>query len=260
METGIRTLTESDLSTLTTTKQTEYGALGATADGRRFRYVGFGGTSTVAPGVLVVAPAAVSNYQGLAITAVGTGNQATANLLAGSTTLVLTNGATAVTQDQFAEGYLEVIQTSGTNQGPVVYKIRGNSAAAANTGYIVVNLDTAEPLRNTQTLVAGTDTANLVVSPFSAVVASATAARVVGATLIQVPNSSTVTNYGWVITSGNTFLTNDAGGNLTVGQPVAQSTTTAGNIVASGATTFQIGQTTKAFNASTAGPVRLHLN
>lgn len=258
MESGVRQLTETDLSTLTSTKQTQYGALGQTEDGRLFRYVSFGGTSTVAPSNLLVAPAVTTGYQGLAITAVGTGGQTTANLLATSVQLVLTNGATTITADQFAEGYLEVIQTSGSNNGPQVYRVKGNTAAGASATFTVY-LVSAEPLRNASTLVAGTDTANLEVSPYNGVVTSSTAATAIGVNINQVVNTASVTNYGWVQSQGIAFLTNDAGGNLTVGEGISQSTTTAGNIVAQSATTQSIGQTRKAFNASTAGPVWLRL-
>lgn len=262
METGIRTLTETDLNTLTTTKQTQFGAEGVTEDGRHFRYVSFGGTSTVAPGLLLVAPAVTTGYQGLAITAttVAGAGQTTATLSAGSTKLVLTNGATAITQDQFAEGYIEVLQTSGSNNGPIVYRIKGNDAAAGSgSPAFAVYLVADEPLRNATVLVAGTDTVNLAVSPFNGVVASATAATPIGVTVSQVVNTASVTNYGWVQRTGLALLTNDAAGNLTVGEGVAQSVTTAGNIVAVGATTIDVGNTRKAFNASTTGPVWLNL-
>jgi hypothetical protein len=210
-----------------------------------------------------VAQAYTANYVGLAITAttVSTGGpaQTTASLTAGSNYLVLTNGSTAITQDQFAEGYLEVNQTSGSNNGPVVYKVLGNTAAAASTGYVTVYLAESEPLRNASVLVPGTDTATLYAHPLSAVAPSSTAGQSVGVTSVQVPNSSSVTNYGWVQVTGTVVLTNDAGGNLTVGEGIAQSTTTAGDIVAVGATTFQVGQTQKAFNSSTAGPCVINL-
>src|SRR4051812_15603887 len=111
METGIRTLTEQDLNVWSTTKQVQFGALGVTEDGRYFRYVSLGGTSTVAPGLIMQAAVSKANAQALVITAVGTGTQSAANLLAGSTQIVLTNSSTAVTQDEFAEGFLEVTQT-----------------------------------------------------------------------------------------------------------------------------------------------------
>ena len=259
METGTRQLTSTDLSQVTTTKTESYGALGTTSDGRLFRYVSFGGTSTIAPGLLVVAPATVANYTSLAITAVGTGGQTAANLLAGSTTLVVTNGATAVTQDQFAEGVLEVKQTSGTNNGPILYKIRGNTAAAGS-GTFTVFLEAREPLRNASTLVAGTDTVNLAASYFNGVAPSTTLGVAVGLTPVQVPQSSTVTYYGWVQSGGPALITNDAGGTLAVGTGAAQSTTTAGTFVAAGATSADIAQVRAAVNASTVGPARLTID
>ena len=44
MDVGIRTLTEQDINTLSTSKQVQYGATGMTEDGRKYRYVSFGGT------------------------------------------------------------------------------------------------------------------------------------------------------------------------------------------------------------------------
>lgn len=268
MESGIRQLTEQDLNNLSTSKQVQYAAQGATADGRMFRYCGFSGTSTIAPGQLCIAAPYVTAAVGLAITATtvatGTVGQTTASLTAGSSYLVLTNSSsTAFTQDQFAEGYLEVNQTSGTGNGPIVYSILGNTAAGAGNStatYIVVYLRESEPLRNASVLVAGTDTATLYANPYSAVGPSSTAGQSAGVTVIQVPNTASVTNYGWIQTIGPVVLTNDAGGNLTVGEGIAQSTTTAGDIVAQAATTYGIGQTQKAFNASTAGPCVINLD
>lgn len=227
MQDGPRFLTETDLSELTTTKQTQYGAVGVTADGRQFRYVSFGGTSTVQPGLLLQAAVTKTNAQGLAITAVGTGGQTAANLLAKSTQLVVTNGATTVTQDEFAEGFLEVSQTSGTNEGPVSYRVKGNSAAAASTGYITVYL--AEPLRNAETLVAGTDTVSLWVSPYQGPVATTTVNVPIGVTTQQVVNSSSVTNYGWVQTKGPAVMQGDASSKV-IGNTIGASTTTAGYV------------------------------
>jgi hypothetical protein len=257
MESGVRQLTSTDLNQLTPTKTEAFGTIGATADGRMFRYVGFGGTSTIAPGLYCVSAALVAGYQTLAITAVGTGGQVAANLLAGSFTLVVTNGATAITQDQFAEGYIDIKQTSGSNNGPIRYKVKGNTAAAASATFIVF-LDGREPLRNASTLVAGTDTVNLVANDFSAVAPSTTLNAAAGWTIIQVPNSSTLTNYGWVQCVGPALVQNDAGGTLAVGTGFAQSTTTAGLVVAAGATSADIGQTRIAISASTTGQAKVN--
>lgn len=258
METGIRTLTFNDLNTLTTVKQEQYGALGATADGRRFRYVGFGGTTTVAPGLLLTAAPVVANYQGLAVTAVNTGGQTAANLLAGSTTLVVTNGATAIVADQFAEGYLEVLQTSGANNGPVVYRVRGNTAAA-NAATFTVFLESREPLRNATTLVAGTDTVNLSQSDYSNVITSATANVPVGLTVVQVVNTASVSNWGWVQIGGHALVQEDATA-VTVGGGIAQSTTTAGKVTASTASVNPVIGVAKVASAGTTTiPANLNL-
>lgn len=227
MQDGPRYLTETDLSVTTTTKQTQFGAVGVTEDGRQFRYVSFGGTTTIVPGVLLQAAVATANSQGLAITAAGTNAQTTSTLLAGSNLLVVTNGSTAVTQDEFAEGFLDVIQTSGSNNGPITYRIKGNSAAAATTGYIQVYL--AEPLRNASTLVAGTDTVNLWTSPYQAAIITTTVNVPVGVTINQVVNSATVTNYGWVQSKGEAVALQDAS-SMVIGNTVGPSTTTAGYV------------------------------
>lgn len=260
MNDGIRTLTEQDLGVLSTTKQVQFGAGGMTEDGRRFRYAGFGGTSTIAPGLVVTAAALTANYQALVITATTvTGGNVTAQLANGSTSLVVTLSGTAVTLDQFAEGFLDVIVGGASaDTGHYTYRIRGNTAQTSTTGLVTVFL--AEPLRNTTALVPGTDTANLRVSDFSGVNISATAALPIGLTILPVPNTSTVTNYGWVQTSGDCVVLNDAGGTITVGGGFGQSVTTAGNVVAATASTHPIVGTTKiAISASTAGPASLNL-
>src|SRR5487761_816842 len=109
MESGFRQLTEQDINSTSTTKVEQFGAMGVTADGREFRYVGFGyvsGTTTFNPGLLMITPTAPANSTALTITASGTGGQVAGNLVAGSTVLVLTNSSTAVWQDEFKEGYL----------------------------------------------------------------------------------------------------------------------------------------------------------
>ena len=259
MQDGPRFLTETDLQTTTTTKQTQFGAVGVTADGRRFRYVSFGGTTTIVPGVLLQAAVAPANSQGLTITATTVSGltypNTTATLSAGSTQLTLTNGATAVTQDQFAEGFIEVIQTSGSNNGPIQYRIRGNTAAAANTGYVTLFL--YEALRNASVLVPGTDIANLWPSPYSAPIITTTVNVPIGVTVNQVVNTSSVTNYGWVQTAGEAVALQDAS-SMVIGNTVGPSTTTAGYVgLAVAATKPAIGwsKVTQSTGGNTAGIV-----
>jgi hypothetical protein len=265
MQDGPRYLTESDINTLTTSKQTQYGAIGITGDGRRFRYVSFGGTSTIVAGQVMVAAALTANWQGVAITATGTGGQVAGNLgvVSGiaANQIVLTNtSSSTLTQDQFAEGFLEVMvggASSATAQ--YSYKIKGNAAVSAGnvtTQYFTVTL--YEPLRNTTALIPGTDTVNLVPSPYNTVAASSTAALPVGLTTLPIVNTASVTNYGWAQTYGPANVLNDAGGTITVGGSFAQSVTTAGSVVAATASTHPaIGITRIAISASNAGPAFL---
>lgn len=227
MESGVRQLTETDLSVLTTSKQTELGAVGATEDGRTFRYVSFGGTTTIAAGALLQAAVATTNSQGLAIpaTTVTASGQIASNLTAGSTQLVITNNGTSYTQDQFAEGFLEVLWSGG----PISYRIKGNTPSTTTNGYTTIFLVASEPLRNTAALVGGTDTVNLQQSPFALPIVTTTVNVPIGVTVNSVVNSSTVTNYGWVQTHGECVGTGD-GSSIVIGNSVGPSTTTAGDI------------------------------
>lgn len=258
MDTGIRTLTEQDINTLSTTKNTQYGAIGVTGDGRWYRYCSFGGTSTIASNQLVVAAAVTAAYQGLAIVASGTSGQVTANLATGASQIVITNGATTITQDQFAEGFLEVLVGAAGVTSSYTYRIKGNTADA--TGSLPITVFLAEPLRNTTALVAGTDTVNLNISPYSTVGTSATANLPIGFTIMPVPNTATLTNYGWVLTKGYTDVKNDAGGTVAVGTSIGQSVSVAGAVrQATASTSALIGYSHVAISASTAGPAYVNI-
>jgi len=250
METGIRVLTATDINTVTPTKQDTLGAVGATADGRRFRYVGFAGTSTVNAGLVLVSAAKTANSNALAVTAVGTGGQTTANLAAGSTTLVVTNGVTSVTQDQFADGFVEVLWSGGD----FCVRINGNTAAGSG-GYITLSL--ATPLQANAALVAGVDTVNLTASPYAAATSTTTKSAPLGVTVVQVVNTATVSNYGWVQSGGHAFVSATT---ATKGQAVTQDTAgTAGYIMSTAAATdYPIG-VAKESAANTSAAIELNL-
>lgn len=235
METGTRQLTSLDIEQVSTTKTEQLGAIGETEDARVFKYVKFGGTATIQPGFLLVGPAAPANSTALAITASGTGGQVAGNLVAGSTTLVITNGSTAVTQDQFQN--VEIIVGSS---GSALYSLRlnGHSAAAATTGYITLQLKDPLP-QGLVTLVPGTDTVNLVLSKYNGPTASLTGNAPVGVTVNVIPNTATVSNYGWVQTGGKAFVKATT---ATIGLGIAPDEAgTAGYVIISAATTGNIG-------------------
>jgi hypothetical protein len=214
MENGIRILTATDIATVTPSKQDSLGAVGQTSDGRRYRYAGFGGTATINAGAVVVAAAKTANSNNLAIAV-----QQASNLAIGSRVLVVTNGATAVTQDQFADGFVEVISTSGA----YAVRIEGNTAASAG-GAITLQLAAAGLVGP---VVAGTDTVNLTASPYAAAVPSTTQSAVVGVTAAQVPNTASVSNFGWVQVGGHAVV---AASSAVKGQVFTQDSVTAGNI------------------------------
>jgi hypothetical protein len=249
MQSGPRYLTDEDLQVLTNLTPVnvpanqpsvihdEYGAIGQTGDGRLFRYVSFAGTSTIQPGLLLTAAAAPANSTGLAISALtqqpentATGNGAATGasaLSAGSTSFVVTNGSTAVTQDEF--GFVEIIVSAG---GTYNLKLRGNSAAAASTGYVTLYLRDPLPQTITQ-LIPGTDTVNLRYNPYKAPTVTLTQGLSVGETIVSVPQTATAAYAGWVQTRGKAFVQATSG---TLGYPVVQdSAGTAGFVIIPGA-------------------------
>lgn len=250
MESGVRQLVSADLNTFATTQQEDYGTLGQTKDGRYFRYVAFGGTSTIKAGMLCVGPAAPANSTGLAITATGTGGQVAANLVAGSKTLVVTNGATTVTANQFQ--YLEIVSSADQTYS---LRIAGHTAAG-NAGFVVVSL--ADPLpQGITTLIPGTDTANLVLSQYNGVAPSLTGNAPVGVTTNVVPNTASVTNYGWVQSGGKAMVKATT---ATIGLGIAQDQAgTAGYVIITAATTGNIGWA-KASATGSAASVVLNIN
>lgn len=250
MESGARQLTAVDLNTFTTTQQEAFGTVGMTADGRTFRYVAFGGTSTIKAGLLCVGPAAPSNSTALAITAVGTGGQATANLQVGSKTLVITNGATSVTANQFQ--FLEIVSAAD-----LTYSLRINGhTSAGNGGYITVSLADPLPQGVTQ-LIPGTDTVNLVYSQFNGVAPSTTGNAPAGVTTNVVPQSASASYFGWVQSGGKAFVKATT---ATIGLGIAQDLAgTAGYVIISAATTGNIGWA-KASAASNTASVVLNIN
>ena len=233
MESGTRQLTYTDISTFYSSQQEQLGAKGVTSDGREFRYVKFGGTASINPGLLLVGPAAPTNSTALAITATGTGGQLAANLTAGSTTLVVTNGATIVTANQFQ--FVEIM-VGGTL--PLYSLAVAGNTAAAGAGYITLFLDDPLPQGMT-TLVPASDTVNLVVSKFNGPTASTTGNAPVGVTVNVIPNSATVTNWGWVQSRGHAIVKATT---ATIGLGIAQDQAgTAGYVIISAATTGSIG-------------------
>lgn len=250
MESGARMLTSVDLNTFTTTQQEDFGTVGMTKDGRVFRYVAFGGTSTIKAGLLCVGPAAPANSTGLVITATGTGGQLAGNLVAGSKTLVVTNGATSVTANQFQ--FLEIVSAAD-----LTYSLRiAGHTSAGNAGFIVISL--ADPIpQGATTLIPGTDTANMVLSHFNGVGPSTTGNAPAGVTTNVVPQSASASYFGWVQSGGKAFVKATT---ATIGLGIAQDQAgTAGYVIITAATTGNIGWAKASATGNTASVV-LNIN
>lgn len=240
----------------------QLGQVGQTGNGDFYRLVGVGGTSTVAPGQLLVAPAISSDYENLAIptsqpanTAFGNAtNDVNSALSTNSVAINVTNGsAAAVTAGQFTGGYALINQTSGTDNGPVVVLLSGNAAADTSANFTIYFQD---PLGIASNLVPGTDTVTLIANPYKDCEASATLGVPVGVLSVQAPNTASATYCAWVKTKGYAAVTADATG-VTVGEGVAQSTTTAGDVTVAAATSAPIGV---AVETKTSGVTIVDLN
>lgn len=240
MESGVKQLTSTDLAQTTTSKQDNYGAVGATADGRRYRYVQFAGT--VSAGQLVIAPALVAAHQNVAVQTAAKAND---------TQVLVTLGAAAATADQYAEGLL-VVGVDGSGVA-ITRKIKGNTAGNAST-VITVFLDGKEPLLFPLTT---SNVVSLSPSNFNGVAASATAGFPVG--IVVTP--ATAGTWGWVQVYGPVGAINDAAATLSALGKIKQSLTVAGAVVAStAATDVQVGTVQQSTAASKSGLVSVNLD
>lgn len=231
-------ITEQNLYSLSTVQLHPLGTKFPADNGRKvYKYVAFGGTSTIGAGLLLVAPAAPANSTGLALDP----SNLASNLVVNSNArqVAVTNGTTAVTANQFADGTIEFVGTNGNFSR----RVSGNSAAG-NGGVITVTL--AEPLGNTAgALVVGTNTVNLRQNPAYQAVPSLTQAEAVGVTIQSVPQSASASYYGWVQCAGDAVVFATS---ATKGDALSQDTAgTAGYVINdAGATSQALGSAQEA--------------
>ncbi len=242
MESGVRQLTSTDLRVTTATAQDTLGALGLTEDNRKYRY-GLAGAADLAAGKLAVNSDVVADH---------TNRAPGANVAVGATSLTVAMGATATTQDQYAQGFLTV--NAGTGAG-ISYRITGNTKAATS-GTPTIFL--AEPI--TVALVAATDSkVSLTPSPWYKAVISDTdlADMPVGVPNVLIP----ATNYGWFQTGGFCSVLSDAGAPAD-GAGVCASDDTAGAVgpLETDAVAPQIGIAVQALTSAEYRPVFLTID
>lgn len=164
------------------TQQIDLGAKASTADGREYRYVKAGGTELVA-GQVQDGPATVANHT----------NLATNVAAVGATQITVTLGATAVTANQYSNGYVVVNDVAG--QG-YTYSIKSHPAANASAA-VVITLEDSSPVQEALTIASQV---TLVANQYNGVVVHATAEAgvPVGVAVVDIAANE----YGWVQTRG----------------------------------------------------------
>lgn len=158
------------------------GTLLITQDGRKFRFCENGAVALSA-GVVVQSPVPGANFDELAIPAA---------VAAGARAFSITNGATAITADQFAGGYLNVEDDAGEGH---LYLIEGNAAEAAGSAAFEIRLASG-----IETALTTASTVGLTQHPFADVIIhpSPATARLVGAA----PHAVAANEFFWAQVGG----------------------------------------------------------
>lgn len=162
------------------TQKEKLGTLRVLSDGRKFRYAKAGGTA-LAAGIPTQSAAAEANHI----------NKQCAAAAVGTVAVFVTVGGTAVTEDQYKDGWLMV--NDGTGQYDC-YPVLGNSACAGSGTTTVV---LAEPIR-TALVGSGTSEVSLIPNAFYAVVVGAANGHFAGVPIVAVPANY----YYWSQTGG----------------------------------------------------------
>lgn len=231
-----------------------------TNDGRQVVMVRNAGTA-IGSGLLVQAPAEITAFNSLAMT-VPTAYPATA----GTYQILVTNGATVLNVNQFANGYLIVNAGTGIGQTLQIASHGGGS----NAGTFVVTLQ--DPI---QVTLDATSTVTLVANPYIAVVVSATGltGTAVGATVYAVAASTAPTfsgTTGALVTAGTPVyaflgchgifgIRADGTSTPAVGLPASASSTTAGDVTVFTAAKQYIGNMAGTATSAKTAPVDLKL-
>lgn len=183
-------------------------------DGRKFRYCKNGAVAAVR-GNLYQSAVLGADYDELAVP--------TARAI-GATTVTLTLGSTAVTANQFAEGYLSVEDDAGEGY---LYEIESNEVAAASGTLTLVLRDP----RGLQVAWTTATTVSVQANPFGAVIIHPSPPTT---TLVGVAQYDLTASYfGWFQYKGlATVLTE---GTLVVGKEAMPSTSTDGAVAPYGA-------------------------
>lgn len=181
------------------------GTRGYTSDGRIFRYARAGEALTA--GLVLQAPGEHTNHQNLTPSAAAVG----------ATSVTLTLGATAATENLYAEGYLVVTATAGNG---IYYRIKGHPAADSSGS---LTLQLSDPVK---VAITASSKIDLVKNPYSKVVVfpyTGFTSAPIGVACIAMTSGY----YGWIQTGGPGMVKADDT-NITVGAKLVTSNATNG--------------------------------
>ena len=189
----------------------QLGTKGITADGRIFRYTQAAGTG-IATGKLCVAPRITTNHEDIAFATAG---------VVGDKSISITLGATAVTANEYDEGYVVIVDDTGEGH---THEIVRHGVSASGSEAITIDLKTP--------LVAATTTSTtvtLVRNNHRDVIIAVGGTQTdipVGVTPIAV----TADYYFWAQTGGWASLLSSGTNTCTAGEPATIGEATDGSV------------------------------
>jgi hypothetical protein len=215
-------------------------SLGATAydnAGCAYRFCQAGAVALV-PGKLQQASAQIANHQNMAVT----------TAVAGATSVTVALGATAVTANQYAGGWLVITTSTGAGYR---YLISSHPAAALSTSLVLTLSDALA----TATVTATTK-GDLIANPFSGVIVNPAAASSCPVGVASL-SAITATYFGWIQSHGVCNVLAD--GAITVGTQLVASNGTDGAVEPFAGVQAIVGQAVTDIDTTQYGAVRLFL-
>lgn len=206
--------------------------------GNKYRYAKAGAVDLVADN-LQQSPAIVANHQNMALAA---------NAAVGDYSISVTVGATAVTADQYKDGYVVINAGSGIGQRFDI------ASHLANAGSATLVLNLKEPVR--VALTTASSKASLC-SPYGGTIVNPTTATSTPAGVCTY--AVTATYYYWLLVDGFCSVLSDVS-IAAVGLGIIPSTTTAGCITVATATGANIGYAVQASVSAEARVARIAIS
>ena len=205
------------------------GTLMVLPDGRKFRHARAASGTALTAGYLQTGPAVPADTMLVKSLVPNSTIAVGATSVAGST-----GGTTAITTDQYRDGFLIVPASTAHPGAGRMYKVVSNNSAASGSASFTINLDLADPIETA--LPAGTTTFGLRANLYNQVVVCPGDTSAVAPIAGVPPVAVSAGFYCWLQRSGPAVVFN-AGTVLTVGEPVVASTGVAGAVAAIAATT-----------------------